>query len=387
MNELNQTLDGLPMSDAFYAPDHNLLVLSPQRLDDVGQTFLRQTQQVFVKGLNRNQLLLGQLPKLDPMGEKGPRPDDVARAMTLAAVEKFVTEEADIAAVSRDGTRQLMYTTGVLPRHVTLPTWLSSGAVNFFTRPRGPAYVTTDDDKPIMHVALATGFGTPNYVLQRHFRDFVAKKELPSLNPQKPEAYQLDTARLLENVLGDVYFNGIKNGNDPDPAPAKKVKKPAASDPMQPMPMQPMPMPGMPGVVPAGDAEDPVLVLRKKQQRLAIKANASAWALYFYLANSKPDQLREYISELNKFPRDLPIDGRTAYSVFVRVFGLSGKAEGVADPAALKKFADEWYGYISTVPAAGHDIPLVVPEPPKTPAGGMPGSGPASGAGPGGANK
>ena len=80
--------------------------------------------------------------------------------------------------------------------------------------------------------------------------------------------------------------------------------------------------------------------------------------------------MRQYLAELNKFPRDLPIDGRTASAVFVRVFGLSGKTEGVADPAALKQFADEWYGYISTVPAAGHDIPLPVAEPPKAPAGG-----------------
>lgn len=365
MRELHHALDGLPMSDAFYAPGHNLLVLSPERMDEVGQTFLRQNQQVFVKGLNRQQLLNGVIPDLDSTGKQGTPPEDVARATTLAAVEKLAIAEAEIAAVSREGTRQLMYTTGTLPKHVTLPTWLTNGAVNFYTRPRGPAYITVgDDDKPNMHVAISTGYGGPNYVLQRYFRDFGTKKELPSLNPQKPEAYELDSARLLENVLGDVYFNGIKNGDDPDPAPKKAKKIDSGTQPVVPVPGQPM-VPG--GMVPATNQEDPVAALRKKQQRLAIKANATSWALYYYLTKSKPDHLRQYVAELNKLPRDLPIDGHTAYAVFVRVFKLSATEDGPADPKAMKKFADEWLEYIGTVPLIGHDVPLTIPEPPKTP--------------------
>ncbi len=355
MRGLHQALDGLPMADAFYSPDHNLLVLSPERMDDVGQSFLRQNQQVFVKGLNRDQLLSGQIPKLDGTGEKGSRPEDVARASTLAAVEKLAIDDADIAAVSREGTRQLLYVTGTLPKHVTLPTWLTNGSVNFFTRPRGPAYVTIgDDDKPFMHVAPTTGHGGPNYVLQRYYRDFVSKKELPP-----------DSDRLLENVLGDVYFNGIKNGDDPDPAP-KKAKKPVVVVPPPPVPGQPpQPMQPNPGGSPTTDQEDPAVTLRKKQQRLAIKANATSWALYYYLAKQKPDQLRQYVAELNKLPRDLPIDGRTAYAVFVRVFKLSATDDGPADSVALKKFADEWITYIGAVPVVGYDVPLAVPEPPK----------------------
>ena len=377
MRGLRSGLDGLPMSDAFYAPDHNLLVLSPERLDDVGQTFLRQNQQVFVKGLNRDQLLAGVIPKADFTGKDGPRPDDVARASTLAAVEKLAIDEADLAAVSREGSRQLLYTTGVLPRHVTLPTWLSNGSVNFFTRPRGPAYVALgEDEKPHMSVALTTGYGGPNYVLQRYFRDLAAKKELPA-----------DPARLLENVLGDVYFTGIKTGDDPDPAPPGKPKKaaPATGAPGSnpgpgpgpgPIGMPPRPGDGgMPGA--QSDQEDPAITLRKKQQRLAIKANATSWALYYYLAKDevRAAQLKEYIAELNKLPRDLPIDGRTAAAVFVRVFKLSVAPDGPADPALMKKFAAEWLGYINSVPLTSHDIPLTVaaPKPPTTgmPPGGM----------------
>lgn len=388
MRSLNVALDGLPMSDAFYAPDHGLLVLSPERMDDVGQTFLRQNQQLFSKGLNRLDILSGKIPKLDATGQNGTKPEDVAHAATLAAVERLAVDDAEIAAVSREGTRQLLYATGTLPKHVTLPSWLTNGAVNFFTRPRGPAYVTVgEEEKPYMHVALATGYGNPNYVLQRYFRDLAVKKELPK-----------DADRLLENVLGDVYFTGIKNGDDPDPAPPKKVVKKAGPNPMLPGgmgtgPIAPpgsgdgfegrgpggpgMPVtPGAPGAV--GAQEDPAAALRRKQQRLALKANATSWALYYYLAKSRPAELKQYIAELNKLPRDLPIDGRTALSVFVRVFKLSSTEDGPPDAAAVKKFADEWLTYINTVPLVGVDVPLVVPEPPKT------GTGPMGTPGPGG---
>ncbi|VTR95260.1 unnamed protein product [Gemmata massiliana] len=416
LRKLHTMLDGLPMADAFFAPEHDLLVLSPERTDEVGQTFLRQTQQMFSQGLNRDQILTGHMPKLDHTGEKGPRPEDVARASTIAAVEKLAIDEADIAAVSREGTRQLMYAAGVLPKHVTLPSWLTNGAVNFYTRPRGPAYVTVgDSEKMNMHVALTTGYGVPNYVLQRYLRDLATKKELPA-----------DSARLLENVLGDVYFSGIKDGLDPDPAPPKKPKKSTQAaqptrprddgegsggpmrPPIGPGPMRPglggpggMPGPGLPGMpggpgmiggpgmssgVLSADYEDPATLLRKKQQRLAIKANATSWSLYYYLIQHKPEQLRQYVAELNKLPRDLPIDGKTAFAVFVRVFKLSTTADGVADAKELKKFADEWLTYINTVPLVGVDIPLVAPEPPKNT---TPGTGPGGfpgfpGASPGG---
>lgn len=378
---LNRALDGLPMSDAFYAPDHGLLVLSPERMDDVGQTFLRQNQQLFGRGLNREQLLTGQIPKMDFTGQNGSKPEDVAHAATLAAVEKLAVDEAEIAAVSREGSRQLMYATGVLPKHVTLPVWLTNGAVNFFTRPRGPAYVTVgDDERPIMHVALATGYGGPNYVLQRHFRDLMTKKELPK-----------DADRLLENVLGDVYFNGIKNGDDPDPAPPKKVAK-KGPNPMQPMiPGQPVlgspggesegrgpVMPGQPVVGLRPGEEDPAVLLRRKQQRLSLKANTTSWALYYYLTKARSAELKQYIAELNKLPRDLPIDGRTAQAVFVKVFKLSAVEGGPADPAAVKKLAEDWMAYINTVPLVGVDVPLVMPAP-KAPS-----TGPLGPMGPGG---
>jgi hypothetical protein len=71
--KMRTVLDVLPgTGDAFYAPEHNVLLLAPERLDDVGRTFIRQNQQAFAKGLNRDAVLAGTLPdKLDSSGKDG----------------------------------------------------------------------------------------------------------------------------------------------------------------------------------------------------------------------------------------------------------------------------------------------------------------------------
>jgi hypothetical protein len=386
VRRLRTVLDVLPgTTDAYYAPDHQVLLLAPERLDDVGRTFVRQNQQALAKGLNRETILRGELPpKLDPAGEEGPRPDDVARVSTLGLIEKLMAEEAEVAAISREGSRQLLFATGELPAHVTLPEWFANGSVNYFARPRGPLFVNVgDDEKPFMSVALTTGYGVPNYLYQRAMRDLDERKELNA-----------DRAKLLENVLSDAYFNGLKDAIDPDPAPPKKKVQPKGGQPgpgpMGPGPIRPAgpgssssppgPMnPEGPATGPVGTAvEDPVVAQRKARDRLALKAQASAWSLYYFLARAKQPELVAYVAELNKLPRDLPIDGKTSFAAFVRAFKLSTAPDGPADPALLKKLAAEWFEYMTTVPSASIDIPVVVPEgPPRGP--GAVGPGPMGG--------
>lgn len=421
--KLRPALDGLPaQTNAFYSPEHDLLVLSPELMDPVGLTFQTQNKRYFAGGLSREPLLSGQIPKIDANGANGGlRPDDVARASTLAFVEKFVVEDSEIASVSREGTRQLLFATGGLPQHVTLPNWLTQGALNVYTRPHGPAYVYKgEDEKPYMTVCFGTGYGVPNYVNQRYFRDLDEKKEL---NP--------DPVKLLEHVLTDAYFTGLKDAIDPDPAPPVRKKVAIAGTTPNPTGAGVGPMPGTsssggkPGGVggPSGpvgtgiggpmgiglgpmggsttvmieEDDDPVVLQRKKRDRLNIKAQATAWALYHFLDRAKPEQLRQYIAELKKLPIDLPVDGRTSYVAFVRAFGLSGSADGVADQAKMRQFAQEWVAYMKIVPSTYHDIPLVVPAPvapgtgggaPMSPMGLRPGGGgPDAGGGPGGTGK
>lgn len=427
-------------ADGFYSVEHDLLVLSPERLDDVGQTFAKQTQQIYRDGVSRDKLLAGQGPEIHKDGRDGKkRPEEVARMQTTALVDRLVDDQAAMCAISREGTRQLLYATNRLPRYVALPHWLTNGAVNFFTRPKDPAFISAPDNKTYVHVAMATGYGPPNYALQRYFRDLVEKQEL---NP--------DRAALLKNILTDAYFHGLKDlrdARDPDPAKAdtggvalhKGGQTPPASGgqfpggtgtrpPMggppygmggigmggistgTPPPMGPMgysgslggrppggsfggPPPGVgtggmgsmmgspyPGggsqTVTTTEEDDLPTQLRKKRARLSIKAQATAWALYYYLALNYPNQLRVFLDELAALPRDLPLEGDAIVPLFCKAFGLDGSRQSMA------RFTNGWLDSMRDISPAGVDILLTEPKPAS--GGTSTGMGPGLPGGPGG---
>lgn len=449
--DLARALDGPARltADGFYSLDHDVLVLSPERLDEVGQTFVRQAQQIYKTGVTREDLLAGKGPKLHKYGDNGgKRPEEVARMQTLALVDRLLEDESAIAAISREGSRQLMYASGLLPRYVSLPDWLAHGSSNFFTRPKDPAFITTTSEdktstapehKTAMAVALTTGYGSANYTLQRYFKDLMDNKEL---NP--------DRAALLKNVLTDAYFRGLndpKEVQDPDPAKADSgiaLYTQAPTAPPGPGAfggssgggMRPggssggygygsgsggrpgggasagggrpgggiSPGGGIGGVGSVGGAgfggaggifgggfgtqpssvpleEDPTSLLRKKRERLGIKAQATAWALYYYLAKERPTELRRFLDSLAVLPRDLPLDGDTVLALFCQSMKLDGSK------ASLNQFATEWLEFIRTVPPAAIVPDIALNEPkantttspggfgPFGPGGGQPGGG------------
>ncbi len=408
-------------TDGFYVPDYDLLVLSPERLDEVGQTFHRQMQSLYQTGVSREQLVTGGGPPLDRDGKKGKKPEEVARLQTLALVEQLIEDRALQAAMSREGSRQLLYATGQLPRHVELPEWLEHGLANVYARPKDPPLFqgkVGKDDKAMIAVSVETGYGGPNYALHRHWRDMVEKK---TLHP--------DAGQLLRNVLSDAYFRGLRDPSqvqDPDPAQKEEgiALRSGSGGPPQPglgggaggfglpgvpglppggaglppgtgfppgfgggssvgppslPPGGPGVPPGGPGVPPGGAApgdpyspypgvggparpaaEDPQVILRRQRERLNIKAQATAWALCYYLHTARPQEFRAFLAELSAFPRDLPLQGETVLAAFRRAFRLDGSA------AADDKFAHQWLNFMRTVPITSIDVPLTEPKPPET---------------------
>src|SRR5205807_1846952 len=82
VRKLFASLDGLPLvADGFYSSDHGIVVLAPERLDGISQTFSRQIQDMFRQGVSRKMLLDGLGPKIDPSGmqKDSKKPEDVAR--------------------------------------------------------------------------------------------------------------------------------------------------------------------------------------------------------------------------------------------------------------------------------------------------------------------
>jgi len=400
-------VDGMPpVADGFYAPDHDLLVLAPERTDDVGITFARQLQQMYGLGISRTMLLESShhgpfteihsrldllkgatdpknpspmssptpVPvKVDPKKKPDPRrPDDVARMMTWALVERYAQDEAEWAAVSLEGSRQLMYATGQIPRHVAVPQWLSAGAGAYFHRPRGPLYTTKPDgEKAVATLGLTTGYGRPNYLRQRQFKELVDRKQLST-----------DPGVLLRNVVTDAYFAAVREQTDADdpslPPPPPKKKTPPATGTTTPMSV-PTPMTGFPGTPGTGAAaaDDATLLARRKREFLAGKAQATAWSLYYYLAKNDPAGLDRYLAALNRLPRDLPLDDATRLTTFAKALNLTTEAKKTDDRPTFAEFAAGWLRATANLPPAGVDIDISEPAPPpKTNPDGTPAAGP-----------
>lgn len=359
-------------ADGFYSPDHDLLVLSPERLDGAGQTFRAQNKQMWREGSNRKDLVAGFGPKIGPdlrTGDPGRyTPEAVARMQTLATVETYLEAEGEVSAVTREGGRQLLYATGLLARHVATPNWLINGSAEYLHRPKGPVFTTKEDGKTVVSLMLATGYGVPNYVLHKHFTDMLARKEL--MTKGNPEL-------LLRNVLTDGYYVAVRDGEELDapPAPPKKAPLPGAA--LTPPPGQAGPgtlgpregatSPGSwdPGAPTVGFPvdEDTTAQARRKRDRMLNKARAASWALYYYLATYEPDGLRRYFDELKKLPRDLPIDEKTAVATFARAFNLS-TAQPEAGKTHIKDFAAAWVETMTTrVPKQWQDLELNGAEP------------------------
>ena len=373
VRKLSASLDGMPLvADSFYSPDHGIVVLSPERLDGVSQTFNRQIQEMYRQGASRKQLLDGEGPKIDTKGtvKDGRLPEDVARMMTWVVVERYAEEEGEWSAVSREGTRQLLHTIGLLPQHVSLPHWLAEGSASYYQRPKGPVITKKDDDKDYITVALTTGFGGPNYVRQKQFTELV---RLNQFKPNdKPKANPGD---IVRNIVTDAYFTAALNGLDADDV---KLPFPHTSKKL-----------GPPGTaVGAGPPHPPLVDKRTRYEFLNAKAQATAWSLYYYLARADQAGLTRFHAELSKMPRDLPLDENTRVLAFARAFNLTLDLKRTDDRQTFAEFGTTWLQYMEKEPPVGINIPLAELSASDAVVGGGLGGGPGgplgSGPGPGG---
>src|SRR5207244_97163 len=98
---------------------------------------------------------------------------------TLVLVEKAAQTEAERATISHAATRQLLFATGLLPRHVDVPEWIQYGLSSFFETPAGAFY---------------PGVGLPSWTNLLKFKYYNAKKRL------RP------SGDVLLRVVADKYF-------------------------------------------------------------------------------------------------------------------------------------------------------------------------------------
>jgi len=181
------------VADSFYAQRDNICVFSKERLDGPFTAFTKQTQPIYQSGMDRQALLDGTAKRKASMSIP-----DMARYQTLALLERSLEEEGDRAAVSHDGTRQILVAAGVIPRTVVVPQWTMFGLAAFFETPKGPFPGAPIDAQ----VAFYPGIGAPSWAYLRPFKKMDAAKQFPS------------EAQLLRQVVTDAMFHRIINAGD-----------------------------------------------------------------------------------------------------------------------------------------------------------------------------
>jgi len=79
--------------------------------------------------------------KADAQRERGPGAADTVRlADTLTLLVDIAREDSDIEVVSHEITHQMAGNTGLLPRHVRVPSWVHEGLATYFETPNGASW-------------------------------------------------------------------------------------------------------------------------------------------------------------------------------------------------------------------------------------------------------
>lgn len=199
LTELRGRLDGMKTGeDSFYSQEHNLLVLSPERTDDLGKSFFESARSKSTReGYDRNDLLKGNSPPL----KDNLKATDVALASTYALVERILEVEADKSAITSEGTRQLFAAAGLLPKYVRLPQWMESGIASVLQHPKSMGVVALEKG-PGLALGTKPGYGAPNNVLLREFQTFY-----PSTRRK-----EIKSEEVLRNTILDRYFDAVASG-------------------------------------------------------------------------------------------------------------------------------------------------------------------------------
>ena len=412
MAEFHNKLAGGPIvADAFYTPTHGLLVMSPSRSDELALTFRRSIAALGREGWDLGQLLKGAAPEV----KEDTPPTKIVKMMTYALVERALEDEGITAAVTREGTRQLNAAVGLLPKYVQLPDWVEYGVSSQLELPMNPGIVTAAKT-PSLTVGVRAWAGAPNYVHLREFQDLLTAKELPAEEV------------LLRRVLTDAYFNAWRQEKDLDYKPlgpvgpgnfpgAPPMKPPGgtgrlvgnpelAQQPPQPPPgfpggmpggypgmpggMPGMPggmpgMPGMPGGMPGMPGAGGVIENGPSLAALRLaKAEATSWALVYYLTTFKGSEWKAFTARLDRMPRDMKLDKQLVLREFALAFGLTkaGTAEPTIDEDEFKLFAQKWVDFVKGTPRSWETMALRADQPNN--GGGQPGGPGGFPGGPGG---
>lgn len=303
------------VADGFHARRENLAVFSARRLDKASVNFEQIVKDIY-RVQKPEDLFKSALPKLK---DNPTAPDNFrkyARASTLALVDNLLQEEAEIAAATHEGTKQLFADTGLLPRNVLAPEWVRFGIAALFEMPKGPF----PGSEGQLKVALYPGGGGPHWAYMRYFEELKEKGQLTASNaPDK----------FIDNVL-DAHFRLARRTE----VQAKNAEKKEEE----------------------GDSKATLA-----EQQYA-KARTIAWSVMYFLAKApgKFPVFEKFLDELAKLPRDAELDSMAVVVAFCKAYGISeaGLTGAEVEPDRFAGVGLEWMNFMGTQTSPSRKLKL-----------------------------
>jgi hypothetical protein len=170
------------VADAFFARRESVLVMAPQRLDDRYDAMEKFAGRWYDNGVSRQLVLSGKKPPTSQVPA-----EDLPDAQMASLVLKAMETERELTAATHDGSRQLLYASGLLPRSLVAPEWVLFGIGSFFeTSPESPW----------------PGIGAPSYYW------------LPQFKEHKEAWFERKPEDTLRRVVTDSYFRNLPSRGD-----------------------------------------------------------------------------------------------------------------------------------------------------------------------------
>jgi len=189
-NRQRKIFDDQPLVvDGFLARSDNVVILANHRLDSDYSALVKKSADYW--SVIPQDSALKKLPKDQSMAVG-------AEVQTIALLLKLMEEDSETAAVSYEGTRQLLTATGYLPKNVAAPTWLQFGLGSFFETPEGSMWTTVG-------VPGVTLKQTVNYLAQYKGAD-------------KANRLEKNKAVQLKKVITDQYWHESEKNAKSDSA-------------------------------------------------------------------------------------------------------------------------------------------------------------------------
>ena len=207
---LHKILTSCPVVvDGFFARRENLSVMTTQRQDDSYESLTTFWETWSGKGFKRYDLLKAGKNGKPLLGNGLPPPlknslsnEEIADAQMLALMLIALEQEAELATVSHEASRQLLFSSGLLPRNVAVPEWILFGMGSFFETPLQSPWPTI-------------GGLSPYY--------------LPRWREMKDKSYEKKQVDTLRKVVTDAYFRDLPPNVKGDDAALRKARTAAWS--------------------------------------------------------------------------------------------------------------------------------------------------------------